>query len=99
MKTCELCGLALEYLGRLKEDSRKVWACRKCDRAWAENEIPTTLLGPTPSEIERFKDEHPDAEACPECGFKYIVSIYRPSVAVVDGFCFVCNHSSRESVN
>ncbi len=97
---CGTCGLEAEYQGRLKEDDRKVYVCRKCDRKWAKNEISTTLVGPTSTEIDNFKSMHPDAKACPKCGYKFHVmpnNIFIAYELRPDGsdFCTVCqSHSS-----
>lgn len=94
------CGEEMDYLGRLKEDNRKAYHCKKCDKNFAENVIPTTLFGPTTKEIEFFKQENPDAERCPKCGYKYLVDfIGGPMLAYTGGRCIICPRLSEEKTN
>ena len=91
--TCE-CVSDLKYLGRLKEDNRQAYGCKKCSRVGAKNLIPTTLYGPTHTEIKQFEEEHADAEACPKCGYKFFVTGFGIHLAMMDGGCCVCSRLS-----
>jgi len=90
----------LKRIGTMN-DGREVYIDED-KKLWAKNEIPTQVFGPTHKEIKQFEEEHADAEACPECGFKYYVNIFGVYLAFEDGICRVCgimiNPNWREDV-
>jgi len=80
----------LRYLGSAN-DGRKVYLNEKGEFL-IERRIPDEIFGPTAEEIEQFIEEHPNADACPNCGYEYYITLIGgPQLAYEDNRCRVCH--------